>query len=107
MPTHPRTRLNRLLLAAIVVMTLAILALGAAIIWKLFFAEGESDARTQAQDQRRTLTAGTARLSYTLPEGCQDAVTTGKDRLTVRFIGESCEGLQTQASGLVSLSFEE
>ena len=87
MTNPPRMLLNRILLSAIILMTLAIFALGAAIIWKLFLA-GEPESALSEQRQR--FDTPTATIEYILPEGCKDQVTIKDEGIEIRFVGETC-----------------
>ena len=102
-----RTLLNRLLLSAIGVMTLAIFALGGAIVWKLFLAPpaqdtsplvaGLGEPHQDSNPQSRSLVSGSAAITYTLPPGCTDQIETGPDSLSILFVGESCANRVVQS----------
>lgn len=123
MTTEPKTRLNRILLTAIVVMTLAIFILAAAIIWKLFLAGDQGQdatplvadtdvatgigARADTNNQVRSLVSGSASLRYILPAGCTDQITTGENSIQVLFRGTTCSQRQIEAiAGNVTLAVE-
>ena len=103
MTSAPRTLINRLLLIAIAVMTLAIFALAGAIIWKLFIAEPMS---ALSEDPTR-IDIGSAALSYRVPEGCEDQVSIFEGQIQLRFSGATCEGREIiEVSGNVTLLAE-
>ena len=109
MTAAPRTLLNRLLLAAIAVMTLAIFALGGGIIWKLFLSEEDGSTAPLVVNeseaaQTRTLVSGSASVSYILPPDCSDQVTTSDNAIALVFEGPGCEAREIQSiSGNVTI----
>ncbi|MGB0784580.1 MAG: hypothetical protein ACPGRH_00320 [Alphaproteobacteria bacterium] len=99
--TEPRTNLNRILIAAITLMTIAIFGLGAAIVWRLFLS-GDSGKVVLSDTQR--IDIGTAAIEYRVSEGCKDEIIVEEGAIELRLFGTGCAGLQIiELTGNVSL----
>ena len=88
--TEPRTRLNRLLLGLISLMTLAIFGLGAAIVWRLFF--DDATPPPSALDVQN-LSIGVTSVAYRLGEGCQEDLRVIDDLVELQLLGAACAGI--------------
>ncbi len=100
MTNAPRTLLNRILLGAIAIMTLAIFALGTAMIY--LFITGGSDEEATAAVPNANVELGAileasnelGKALYRIPTTCRSVVLAQEGEITVFLPQPSCEGAQ-------------